>query len=482
MAAVAPLLDPALEHEGVVFLERADAHARVDPSLHGASFSRLSGSGPAAWEQHVLLIPLRDGEGRLLGAMWADDPADRLLPTLETLQSLRAFANHAMGAIESARQLELMRHLAEHDPLTGLRNRRGLQEHIDAEIVRTGSVAVLVCDLDNFKRVNDALGYVQGDEALRRFAGVLAAAGGLAARLGGEEFALVIGGIAEDAALATAERVRAAVSHVFDDFPWPVTTSIGVAVSGPGAETASLLLRAATRAVFGAKRLGRDRCIPYHAETLEPLLGTLEDAGGASDEQLAAAMLLAETLDLRDVGTARHSQTVGRYAEAIARALELPEPRIDRIRAAGVLHDLGKLGVADAVLKKPGTLTDEEWVEMRRHPELGARILHHANLRDISSWVLAHHERIDGCGYPHGLAGHAIPLEARILAVADAYEAMTADRPYRAALGHDAAQKELLACAGTQFDPLVVEAFLRVLTPSRAASSRPRRAVPSRVV
>ena len=249
-------------------------------------------------------------------------------PRRRRMQSLRAFANHAMGAIESARQLELMRHLAEHDPLTGLRNRRGLQEHIDAEIARTGSVAVLVCDLDNFKRVNDALGYVQGDEALRRFAGVLARAGGLAARLGGEEFALVLGGIGEDAALATAERVRAEVSHVFDDFPWPVTTSVGVAVSGPGAETASLLLRAATRAVFGAKRLGRDRCIPYHAETLEPLLGTLEDAGGASDEQLAAAMLLAETLDLRDVGTARHSQTVGRYAEAIARALELPdEPR-----------------------------------------------------------------------------------------------------------------------------------------------------------
>jgi putative nucleotidyltransferase with HDIG domain len=265
------------------------------------------------------------------------------------------------------------------------------------------------------------------------------------------------------------------VLEVFDDFPWPVTTSVGVAVSGPGAETASLLLRAATRAVFGAKRLGRDRCIPYHAETLEPLLGTLEDAGGASDEQLAAAMLLAETLDLRDVGTARHSQTVGRYAEAIARALELPEPRIDRIRAAGVLHDLGKLGVADAVLKKPGKLTEAEWADMRRHPELGARILHHANLRDISAWVLAHHERIDGGGYPHGLAGDDIPLEARILAVADAYEAMTADRAYRAALGHDAAQKELRACAGTQFDPRVVDAFLLVLSPPRPASSRPRR-------
>jgi diguanylate cyclase (GGDEF)-like protein/putative nucleotidyltransferase with HDIG domain len=358
-----------------------------------------------------------------------------------------------------------MRHLAEHDPLTGLRNRRGLQEHIDAEIARVGTVAVLVCDLDNFKRVNDALGYVQGDEALRRFAGVLGDVGGRAARLGGEEFAVVLSGVGEDEALAAGERVRAEVARVFDDFPWPVTTSVGVAVSGPGTESASLLLRAATRAVFGAKRLGRDRCVAYHAETLEPLLGTLEEGGGAAREQLAAAMLLAETLDLRDVGTARHSQTVGRYAEGIARTLGLPDDRVERIRAAGVLHDIGKLGVADAVLKKPGPLTDEEWTEMRRHPELGARILDHANLRDISGWVLAHHERMDGFGYPNGLTGEQIPLEARILAVADAYEAMTADRAYRAALGHDAAQAELRAGAGTQFDPRVVEAFLAVLAP-----------------
>jgi HD-GYP domain-containing protein (c-di-GMP phosphodiesterase class II) len=147
-----------------------------------------------------------------------------------------------------------------------------------------------------------------------------------------------------------------------------------------------------------------------------------------------------------------------------------------------VLHDLGKLGVADAVLKKPGKLTPEEWVEMRRHPELGARILHHANLIDISAWVLAHHERIDGGGYPHGLAGDQIPLEARILAVADAYEAMTADRAYRPALGHDAAQKELVACAGTQFDPRVVDAFLLVLAPPRPSASRPRRILPVRAV
>lgn len=273
----------------------------------------------------------------------------------------------------------------------------------------------------------------------------------------------MLGGSCEDAAMATAERVRTAVSEAFDDFPWPVTTSVGVAVSGPGAETASLLLRAATRAVFGAKRLGRDRCIPYHAETLEPLLGTLEDAGGASSEQLAAAMLLAETLDLRDVATARHSETVGRYAELIAQELALPPDHVVRVRVAGVLHDIGKLGISDAVLLKPGRLEKHEWDEIKRHPELGARILEHANLRDVASWVLSHHERIDGAGYPRNLAGDEIPLEGRILAVADAYEAMTADRPYRSALGADEARAELRRGAGTQFDPSVVAAFEFVL-------------------
>jgi putative nucleotidyltransferase with HDIG domain len=174
-------------------------------------------------------------------------------------------------------------------------------------------------------------------------------------------------------------------------------------------------------------------------------------------------VLLAETLDLRDVGTARHSETVGRYAEQIARALRWDIGRVERVRAAGILHDIGKLGISDATLHKPGRLSPEEWDEMRRHPELGARILEHANLRDIASWVLAHHERVDGTGYPRRLAGAQIPPEARILAVADAYEAMTADRPYRRALGHAEARAELERCVGTQFDADVVAAFLGVL-------------------
>jgi HD-GYP domain-containing protein (c-di-GMP phosphodiesterase class II) len=127
------------------------------------------------------------------------------------------------------------------------------------------------------------------------------------------------------------------------------------------------------------------------------------------------------------------------------------------------VHDIGKLGISDAILRKAGALDADEWREIRRHPELGAAILEHANLPDIAEWVRAHHERVDGTGYPAGLAGTAIPVEARVLAVADAYEAMTADRPYRASIGPDAAEAELRRAAGTQFDPRVVEALATVL-------------------
>jgi putative nucleotidyltransferase with HDIG domain len=166
---------------------------------------------------------------------------------------------------------------------------------------------------------------------------------------------------------------------------------------------------------------------------------------------------------VRFSGTARHSETVGRYAELMARELGLPERRIGRVRLAGLLHDVGKVAVPDAILRKPGALTDEEWAVIVQHPALGAQILEHPSLADVQAWVGAHHERPDGTGYPHGLSGEALPLEARIVAVADAYEAMTSDRSYRDAIGAQKARAELRRHAGTQFDGDVVEAFLAVL-------------------
>jgi HD-GYP domain-containing protein (c-di-GMP phosphodiesterase class II) len=178
---------------------------------------------------------------------------------------------------------------------------------------------------------------------------------------------------------------------------------------------------------------------------------------------LATVVGLAEALDIRDTGTARHSQTVGRYARMMAVELELAPDHVERIRVAGVLHDVGKIGISDRVLTKPGPLDEAEWEEMRTHPEIAARLLSRPEFTDLCSWIVAHHERLDGTGYPNGLEGDEIPLEARILAVADAYEAMTADRVYRPALGEEAARAELLAGADTQFDAEIVAVFLAAL-------------------
>jgi HD-GYP domain-containing protein (c-di-GMP phosphodiesterase class II) len=137
--------------------------------------------------------------------------------------------------------------------------------------------------------------------------------------------------------------------------------------------------------------------------------------------------------------------------------------RTGRIRLAGMLHDVGKVGVPDSILNKPAKLTDEEFEVIKRHLGLGAQILEHPSFADVRKWVRAHHERPDGRGYPRGLSGDALPLEAQILAVADAYEAMTSDRSYRSSIGHEAAAAELERCAGTQFDRRVVGALLSVL-------------------
>jgi putative nucleotidyltransferase with HDIG domain len=206
----------------------------------------------------------------------------------------------------------------------------------------------------------------------------------------------------------------------------------------------------------------------YNPEITANLRSAATRDGMQAEEHLAAVLILAETLDMRDTSTARHSETVARYAKTIAIELGLPPKDVERIHLAGMLHDIGKIGISDNILQKPGSLNQAEWDEMRKHPELGSRILDGANLQDISFWVRAHHERPDGRGYPLGVVDEKIPLEAKILAVADAYEAMTSDRVYRKAIGAQAARNELERCSGSQFDPEVVAAFLRAL--DRAAT------------
>ena len=363
------------------------------------------------------------------------------------------------------------------DSLTGLLNRRALEEMLDMELERATRagrpLSVIVGDLDSFAAVNEREGHAAGDAALQ-----LVASDCLkwkrridqAARIGGEEFALLLPETDERGAFIVAERLRRATHRTFADAAVNVTISFGVATSPMHGSDAVGLLRAADRAVAAAKELGSDRTVIYSDEVAR----TLAQPGAHADGQLqlATVIALAEALDIRDTGTGQHSHTVGRYAELMARELGFPEEHVERVRLAGVLHDIGKIGISDRVLSKPGPLDADEWQEMYTHPEIAARLLSRPEFDDLRAWILAHHERPDGLGYPYGLSGDEIPVEARILAVADAYEAMTADRVYRPSLGAETARAELKAGSGTQFDAQVTSAFVRALDAGRARALR----------
>jgi diguanylate cyclase (GGDEF)-like protein/putative nucleotidyltransferase with HDIG domain len=355
------------------------------------------------------------------------------------------------------------------DPLTGLQNRRAFEETMKAEVERAKRgqrpMCLLVCDLDHFKLVNDRFGHPTGDSALVRVGQLLSATRreiDPVARTGGEEFALILPETGSQEGYVVAERLRLAVEEAFAEEPVPLTVSIGVASYPDQGRDPDALIGAADQALYAAKEMGRNRSVVFSQE-VSLIAPSAEGKHEPGQAHLHTMISLAEALDHRDTSTADHSQTVGRYCALIARELELEEALVDRVQVAGILHDIGKIGLPDTILAKRGQLSDAERAEMRRHPEIGAEILRSQDFADIRDWVVAHHERPDGKGYPQGMRGEEIPLPARILAVADAYEAMTSDRPYRMAIAKQSARAELLRCAGTQFDPRVVAAFLAAL-------------------
>jgi diguanylate cyclase (GGDEF)-like protein/putative nucleotidyltransferase with HDIG domain len=351
------------------------------------------------------------------------------------------------------------------DPLTAISNRRAFDDAFAREVersTRTGQpLGLVVLDLDWFKEVNDMLGHLAGDRALRRVAEVLRReTRGIdtVARLGGEEFAVLAPGAREEESLRMAERLRREVKATFADDAKPLTISCGIASFPSTGGSSSDLLRAADRALYAAKDLGRDRSVTYRAGETEIAIPDSAQRGGRISARLPSLVALAEAMDRRK-GSPGHSRLVGRYSEELARRVGLDDADVERAALAGLLHDIGTVGISEATLVKQGALGPDEWAEIRKHPEVGARIVTSADLEGIGELILAHHERPDGSGYPVGLSGDEIPLAARIVAVADAYAAMTADRSYRAGIGVDAALAELRAHAGTQFDPKLVEAF-----------------------
>jgi diguanylate cyclase (GGDEF)-like protein len=356
------------------------------------------------------------------------------------------------------------------DALTGLINHRAVQDRLHEEIERAeregGRLALVVLDIDHFEHVNDAWGHATGDEALRVAARVIRELrpGDLCGRIGGDEFLLVLPAIDAWEAARVVEQLRSAVRAVpIGGAGVRVTFSAGIAEFPRDAADQIGLMRLAEGALYRAKRSGRNRCIVYSALVDAPLSLQEEAERARTAGLLNTVYALARAVDLKDGYTHQHSTRVAHYAAELAAEFGMGEDEIEQIRTAGILHDVGKIGVSDAILLKPARLTDEEFEEMQRHSTLGRDIVAGAGMPEIADWVLYLHERYDGKGYPERLAGERIPFASRILSVADAFEAMTSSRLYRRGMPVEQALAELERAAGKEFDPAIARRMVELV-------------------
>ena len=378
---------------------------------------------------------------------------------------------HTMRDVTAERrQKEELARLATHDALTGLGNHRAFHEHLRGEVARAERagtpLSLAILDLDHFKAINDHHGHPVGDcvlaEVGRRFR-LLTRAGEHIARIGGEEFAWVLPGATGAQAFAAAERARRAIEAVPFDGVGPVTLSIGVCELADAGGAAEELHRLADVALYWAKAHGRNLVFRWTPDTAGELDGLAAAPAPASAARLEALRAVAYAIDEDRPAGPGHPERVAELAGRLAAVLGWPHDRIARLREAAELHDVGKATLPQALLRKPGAFTAEEWEQVRRHPATGADMLDGVLDEEQRSWVRAHHERWDGAGYPEGLAAAAVPDGARVLAVADAYDAMTSRRPYSAARSAVDAVFEVREGAGGQFDPDVAEALITLL-------------------
>jgi diguanylate cyclase (GGDEF)-like protein len=357
--------------------------------------------------------------------------------------------------------LKAMR-LALTDPLTGLGNHRHFHERLQRELAdaEAGHRTLSLClvDIDDFKHINDSYGHPVGDRVLGQVAARLRQ-GGESFRLGGDEFAVLLPGLDAHEAVGVARSIVERVGAAQLEQVGELTVSAGVATYPVQGVVRDELIRLADSALYWAKEDGKNRARAYEPAYVE--LKQLQQLAESTDRaaRYRAAASLAKAVDARDAYTGSHSERVGELAARISRRLGLDDAQVELTRLAASLHDLGKLAIPEEILRKPSALNESECLVLQRHPQIGFRMLESLGVEPIADWVLHHHERWDGAGYPDRLRGEEIPLGARIIFVADAYDAMTSERVYRRPLGPDEALEELDRCSGSQFDPAIVEAF-----------------------
>jgi two-component system, cell cycle response regulator len=349
--------------------------------------------------------------------------------------------------VEHVQMLRASRVEALTDALTGLGNRRALLRDLDAHDFDAGGV-LAVFDLDGFKPYNDTFGHPAGDELLARIARKLADAApqARAYRMGGDEFCV----LSHESDVQAAAQLIDAATHALGERGelFEVQASFGLVILPDDARDPVDALRIADQRMYAQKASRR----------------------AAPARQAVDALLRA--VHERDGQLGQHGDGVAEHARAVAQALGLPSRCTEHVSYAAELHDIGKLALPDAILHKPAPLDEAEWAFMRRHPEIGQRIVGHTGaLADVGVLIRASHERWDGSGYPDGLRGEEIPMGSRIVATCDAYDAMRAARPYASPMTHGAALAELWRGAGSQFDPAVVEAFCTVLNRASAPAA-----------
>ena len=360
--------------------------------------------------------------------------------------------------------------LADRDPLTGLWNRRRFEQDVAYQLDRCRRyderAALVLMDIDGFKQVNDVLGHLAGDEVLCALGEALSSrlrVSDRAARLGGDEFAVLLLGIEEDdverVAADLAADLGSAVKAVQERASLPI--SVGVTLLDRCTGGVNEALEAADRAMYAVKQ---DR-----SQRGEVVAARASDADAGAEMASLRALLAA--VNARDSYTAMHSREVVTLARGVARRLGLGDAATSEVEHIALLHDLGKIAIPDAILRKAGPLTSHEQMLMRHHPVVGAQILGSMpELAHLAPAVRAEHERWDGAGYPDGLAGEEIPIASRIALVCDAYHAMTSTRPYRRAMSAAAAREEIRRETGAQFCPYAAVALLEVLAGAHAAA------------
>lgn len=391
---------------------------------------------------HWLGVPLKTAAHKVFGVMTVLTYADNEKYTEKDQDVLTFVSNQVAMAIERKQAEEETRYLGMHDILTGFFNRAYFEEELKRfQDGRYMPITILMCDIDGLKLVNDTFGHDAGDQLLIATSRLIRHAvrqGDVAARIGGDEFAIILPRADELIAQSICKRIRTQIERYNESNGGvPVSVSLGYAVKRDKGVTMQDLLKDADNRMYREKL--------HHSQSARS----------------AIVQTVMKLLEERDFDTEEHAERLQDMTTTLARRLKLVEPRIGDIRLLAKFHDIGKIGIPDHILLKPGPLTEEERKEMRRHCEIGYRIAQSSgDLLPIADWILKHQEWYNGGGYPLGLSGADIPLECRILAVCDAYDAMTSDRPYRKAISHEAAISELKRCAGAQFDPQLVETFI----------------------